>query len=147
MHISRSSRIERRIAVLTMCVLAAARLLADAPGRPCSAFSAAKSIAGNTATFQDNRFPWKVTADLDGKITIENTRKKTRCSADVESVVSVYIGKGDLIYFRSTEIASDELFTLNGFSCKQAAKVKRLSAGSESKAQNTLRANGICTTH
>jgi hypothetical protein len=121
-------------------------MFAGAPPPPCSAFEATKSIQGITMTFRDDRFPWKVTADLDANVVIENAPKKTTCSTHIESVVSVYMGKGDLIYFRSAEIASNELFTLNGFSCKDAAKPKMLDA-SEAKTRRILRAKGICATH
>jgi hypothetical protein len=143
---SRSRRLDCRL-LATVSLLLTAGVLADSPERPCSAFEATKTLDGDTATFRDARFPWKVTAALDGKVVIENTRKKTTCSTNLESVVSVYIGSGDLIYFRSVEIASDELFTLNGFSCKDASKVKPLDAKSEAKTRKILRAGGICTTH
>jgi len=145
MRISRSRRFEPQFVLPVMGLLMVTMTLADTPQQPCSAFEATKTLNGNTATFRDDHFPWKITADLDGKIVIENKTKKTTCSTNIESVVSVYMGNSNLIYFRSVEIASDELFTLNGFSCKDAAKMKPLDAKSEAKSLRILRANGICT--
>ena len=112
----------------------------------CSAFEATKSLEGNTATFRDERFPWIVTADLDAKVTIQNTKQKTSCSTTVESVVSVYMGAGDVIYFRSLEIASDNLYPVNGLSCTDSGESVRLDPTSAEKSRNLIRASGICAT-
>jgi hypothetical protein len=114
-------------------------------GQSCSAWESKKSIDGSTMTFHQEPFPWKVTADLDANVTIENTATKSICKTKLESVIKVYFGDGKLIYFRSAEISSDELFTLDGFSCKEARKVKQLQLKSEARTTRLLRSIGICT--
>jgi hypothetical protein len=111
----------------------------------CSAWESKKSIEGSTMTFRLEPFPWKVTADLDANVAIENTVTKSVCKTKLESVINVYFGDGKLIYFRSAEIASDELFTLDGSSCKEARKVKQLDPKSEAKTARLLRSLGICS--
>ena len=115
------------------------------PCQSCSAWESKKSIDGGTMTFRLEPFPWKVTADLDANVAIENTTSKSVCKTKLESVTHVYFGKGKLVYFRSAEIARDELFTLDGFSCKEARKVKQLDSKSEAKTTRLLRSVGICT--
>ncbi len=110
----------------------------------CSAWESRKSIDGNVMTFRLEPYPWKVVADLDANVTIENTVKKSTCKTKFESVVSVYFGNGKLIYFRSADISSDQLFTLDGFSCKEARTVKQLDGTSEAKTTRLLRSLGIC---
>lgn len=95
-------------------------------------------------TFTLDPYPWKVTADLDANVTIENAAKKSACKTKLESVISVYLGGGDLIYFRSSEISNDELFTLDGLSCKEVRKGRHLLLKSEAKTTRVLRSLGIC---
>jgi hypothetical protein len=111
----------------------------------CSAWESKKSIDGSTMTFRLEPFPWKVTADLDADVAIENTATKSVCRTKLESVIKVYFGGGKLLYFRSAEISSDELFTLDGFSCKEARKVRQLYPRSEAKTTRLLRSVGICS--
>jgi type 1 fimbria pilin len=127
-----------------LAVLVAALAPVSLSSQSCSAWESKKSIDGITMTFRLEPFPWKVTADLDGNVTIQNTAKKSTCTAKVESVISVYFGDGKSIYFRSTEISSDELFTLDGLSCKEARKPKQLDP-SEAKTIRLLRSLGICS--
>jgi hypothetical protein len=115
-----------------------------APCQSCSAWESKKSIDGGTTSFRLEPFPWKVTADLDANVAIENTGTKSICKTKIESVIKVYFGDGKLIYFRSADIASDELFTLDGFSCKEVRKVKQLDPKSEAKTTHLLRSVGIC---
>jgi hypothetical protein len=110
----------------------------------CSAWESQKSIDGSSMTFHLDPYPWKVTADLDANVTIENTAKKSSCKTKLESVISVYLGRGNRIYFRSSDISSDELFTLDGFSCKEVRSVKQLDGKAEAKTTRTLRLLGIC---
>ena len=119
----------------------------QAAAEACSTFEASKSVQGTTATFRDDRFPWLVTADLDGTVTIRNTAKNTSCSATVESVVTVYMGTGNQIYFRSLEIASDNAFPIDGLSCADAGEPVRLDPTSAEKSRTALRAAGICPIH
>jgi hypothetical protein len=114
------------------------------PCQACSAWKSTKSIDGNTMTFRVDPFPWKVTADLNANVLIENSIAKSVCRAKLESVIEVYFGESKLIYFRSAEISSDELFTLDGMSCKEARKVKQLDPKSEAKTTRLLRSIGIC---
>jgi hypothetical protein len=116
-----------------------------APCQSCSAWESKKSIDGGTTTFLLEPFPWKVTTDLDANVAIENTATKSICKTKLESVVKVYFGDSKLIYFRSADIASDELFTLDGVSCKEARKVKQLDPKSEAKTTHLLRSVGICS--
>lgn len=95
-------------------------------------------------TFRLTPFPWKVTADLDANVAIENTATKSICRTKLESVIKVYFGDGRLIYFRSAEISRDELFTLDGLSCREARTVKQLDSKSEAKTIRVLRSMGIC---
>ena len=130
---------------LLLAVLVTALAPVPLSCQDCSALESKKSIDGSTTTFRLEPFPWKVTADLDGNVTIQNTAKKSTCSTKLESVINVYFGDGKLIYFRSTEIASDELFTFDGFSCKEARKVKQLDPKSEARTTRLLRSLGICS--
>jgi hypothetical protein len=75
-------------------------------------------------------------ADLDGNVTIQNAEKKSVCKTKLDSVVSVYFGNGKLVYFRSADVASDELFTLDGLSCKEARKIE--GSGSKVRSQDDL---------
>jgi len=115
------------------------------PCQSCSAWESNKSIDGTTTTFRLEPYPWKVTTDLDANVAIENTATKSICKTKLESVIKVYFGDGKLIYFRSAEISSDELFTLDGSSCKEARKVKQLYPKSEAKTTRLLRSIGICS--
>ena len=115
-----------------------------APCQSCSAWESKKSIDGGTTSFRLEPFPWKVTTDLDANVAIENTSTKSICKTKLESVIKVYFGDGKLIYFRSADIASDELFTLDGVSCKEARKVKQLDSKSEARTTHLLRSFGIC---
>jgi len=65
----------------------------------------------------------------------------------VESVVSVYMGGGDVIYFRSTEIASDQVIPIDGRSCKDAGKTTTLDPAKQDASKSVLRGIGICATH
>ncbi len=111
----------------------------------CLAFEAPKTIQGDPSTLHHHRFLWTITADLDGNVVVENSRLHTRCKTVLGSVVSTYVGDGNLVYLRSQEIASDELFTLDGRNCREARKVKALDVQSERKSIAILRANGLCT--
>jgi len=130
-------------------LLFAVLLIALAPrpslGQSCTAWESEKSIDGSTMTFHREPFPWKVTADHEANVTIENTASKSMCKTKLESVIKVYFGDGKLIYLRNTEIASDELFTLDGFSCKEARKVRQLHPKSEARTTRLLRSIGICS--
>lgn len=125
-------------------VLAIALLPGPSACQSCSEWESKKSIDGSTMTFRLDPFPWIVTADLDGNVTIQNAEKKSVCKTKFDSVVSVYFGSGRLVYFRSADIASDELFTLDGLSCKEARKMKDLGQKSEAKTTCLLRSLGIC---
>lgn len=114
------------------------------PCQSCAAWETKKSIEGSTITFLLEPFPWKVTADLDANVSIENTTLKSVCKTKLESVTHVYFGRGKLVYVRSAEIASDELFTFDGFSCKEARKVKQLDSKSEANTTRLLRSAGLC---
>ena len=109
----------------------------------CQAVEAKKTIRGTTSTFTLDASPWTVTADLDAALTVANTEKRTSCSTSVESVLTAYIGT-DLIYLRSTEIASDLLLTLNASSCQQAAPPRTLDGSSETLVNEQLMAIGLC---
>jgi hypothetical protein len=115
------------------------------PCQSCTAWESRKSIDGIKMIFELDPHPWKVTADLDANVTIRNTAKKSSCKTQLESVSKVYFGSGDLIYFRSTEIASDELFTVNGLTCKEVRKVRQLDQKSEANTTRILRSLGICS--
>ena len=144
MHMSPSSRRELFLIVAALSVIVACTNDASTDDA-CSTFEAAKSLDGKTATFRDERSPWVVTADLDGKVTVHDTKKSTSCSTTVDSVVSVYLGAGAVIYFRSLEIASDNLFAIDGRSCADAGEPVRLDPTSAEKSNTLMRAVGICT--
>jgi hypothetical protein len=110
----------------------------------CSAWESKKSIDGSTMTFRLEPYPWKVTADLDANVVIENIATNSVCKTKLESVIKVYFGDGKLIYFRSADISSDELVTLDGASCKEARKARQLHPKSEAKTTRLLRSMGIC---
>src|SRR5271167_1215108 len=76
----------------------------------CSVVETNRSTNGTTAIFTREPFPWKVTVDLSDHVTIENSELKTKCTTDLSSVVTVFVGKGNLIYLRSLEIANDQVF-------------------------------------
>jgi len=117
---------------------------ADSPS-PCHAFEAQKTISESTSTYTDNRFPWKVTSDLDAHIKIENLPTHTTCSTTIESVIGVYMGEGNEIYFRSSEISNEELTVVDGTSCKETKPAISLDSHSETNATQTLRSMGLCT--
>ena len=148
MPIFRSLPNRRLAAFAAALILASGSVrLAIASEPPCVAFEATKGIQSGLSTFRHDRFPWTVTADLDGNLVIENSRRHTSCKTVLDSVISVYVGDRNLINLRSLEIASDELFTLDGRNCREARKVKALDVESEMKSTAILRANGLCTEH
>jgi hypothetical protein len=110
---------------------------------PCTAYEAAKTIDGSTFRFE--RPPWKVTAEVEGKVVVENTVKKTTCSITIPSVVAVYTGTGRQVYVRSVDITADVLYALNGDDCSQAAKPKSLGGGSIAESRRILKASGMCS--
>jgi len=120
-----SRRPSVRLAVPAVGVLAVAITCASAQRPTCQAFEAKKTIQGGTSTFTLDKSPWKVTSESDSTLVIANTETKTSCTTSLESVLTAYFGR-DVIYLRSTEIASDQLFTVNGRSCKETAKPKPL---------------------
>lgn len=130
-------------AASTAGMMAVAIACSTAQRPACQAFEAKKTIDGSTSTFTLDNSPWKVTSTLDAALTIQNAEKKTSCSTNVESVLTAYFGR-DVIYLRSTEIASDLLFTLNGNSCEQADPPKPLDGESEARVNEQLLAIGIC---
>jgi len=138
-----SRRRSVRLAVPAVGVLAVAITCAEAQRPTCQAVEATKTIQGETSTFTLDKSPWKVTSGLDSTLVIANVDTKTSCTTNLESVITAYFGK-DVIYLRSTEIASDQLFALNGRSCKEAAKPKTLDGRSEARVQEQLLAAGLC---
>jgi hypothetical protein len=130
--------------VLALIIGVVTTLPARASDQSCTAFEATNSIQGDIVSFHHDRFPWTITVDLDGNLAIENAQRHTRCTTVLNSVVAAYVGSQRLIYLRTLEIASDELFTLDGFTCWEVRNVKGLDVESESNSIEILRANGVC---
>jgi hypothetical protein len=132
---------------LPLTVAAAALALAVACARDqraaCQAFEAKKMIDGSTSTFTLENSPWRVTSTLDAALTIANIDKKTSCSTSAESVLTAYFGR-DVVYLRSTDIASDLLLTVNGDSCLQTKAPMTLDGTSEARVNEQLMAIGVC---
>jgi len=127
-----------------LIVLLVGLIPSQSPCQSCSAWRSKKSVDGSITTFRLEPFPWKVTTDLDANVAIENAVTKSTCSTKLESVIGVYFGRGHLIYLRSAEVSSDELFTFDGLSCKEVRKVKQLPPKSEAETTRFLRSIGIC---
>ena len=138
-----SSRRRVRLAVPAAGVMAVVIACSTAQRPACQAFEAKKTIDGSTSTFTLQSSPWTVTSTLDAALTIANTEKQTSCSGNAESVLTAYFGR-DVIYLRSTEIASDLLLTLNATTCMQSAPPTTLDGESETRVNEQLLAIGIC---
>jgi len=110
----------------------------------CSAWESRKSIEGNSTTFRLESYPWKITIDQDANVRIQNLQKNSSCRTQMESVVRVYLGSGNLIYFRSAEVSNDMLITLDGLSCREARKTRQFGVKSEAAVSRVLRTMGIC---
>jgi hypothetical protein len=135
----------KRLGLIALLLLASFGCGRSTNQGSCLVSEAKKEITGNIMTFHLTGSPWIVTADLDANVTIENTDRKTSCKMMMESVLSVYQGEGSPIYFRTSEIGSDELRTVDGFACRESKEPVKLDLESESNVTRTLESLGICT--
>ena len=113
--------------------------------KSCSAWESKKSIDGSSMTFRLDPYSWRVRADLNGDITIENSSTRSTCKTRLNDVLAVYLGRNNLIYLRVSDISTDELFTLDGRSCREAQKVRQLDLKSEASSLRILQSIGICS--
>jgi hypothetical protein len=124
----------------TFLLLASASV---ATAEPCDFFEIPARDGGHEMqVFSDPRTPWRVTVDLP-TATVE-VAGPGRCKTALEDISSVYMGPGGRIVFRTAQVASEQLFTIDAATCRDVGAPVDVDTANAAAFRKVLRARHIC---
>jgi hypothetical protein len=112
----------------------------------CDLFQITPHDAGSgKQVYEDRRTPWRVTIDLQtAEIEVARRAGSGRCKTSLDDVSGVYMGQSGRIVFRTAEVASEQLFTIDAATCRDIGKPVNVDEARSNAFHATLRTFNIC---